>query len=129
MISSELITAPEIRIETAKKIILGICPQLDQTNIFGIASLGSFWTKNEHPHDIDLAIYTNNDSLFSHADQPRIDTPLTDMFHIPTEFHIITPYTPSVKNGLEHTKLLLEEATVLWGNFPSWAIKENKSLT
>jgi hypothetical protein len=120
--NSEITLASEIRMETAKKIILGICPDLDSENVFGIAGFGSFWTPNirRNPKDIDIAVFARNDSSFSTDDKPKLAIPLSNMFYLPTEFHIITPYTPSVRHELEHVRILLQEATILWGNFPEW---------
>lgn len=113
---------PEIRIAAAKHAIIQLSENFDQTTTLGIAGFGSFWSAEikRKPNDMDLAIFTNNDAEFIHGDRIALMELLRKQFHVDIETHILTPYTPSVKNELENYRILLKDSILLWGRMPSW---------
>lgn len=118
----EFLAIPEKRITLAKEIINKAIPSLDPNNVLGIFGFGSFWStlKGKPPRDIDIAVYVKNDSQFMGEDRPTLATSLTQTFNLPVEFHVLTPYTPMVKNQLKQYRVYLKEYIRLYGQFPSW---------
>ena len=117
----EFLIMPGKRITLAKEIINNTIPLLDPNNVLGIFGFGSFWLplKGKVPRDIDMAVYVINDSQFIEEDRFKIADPLS-LFNLPVEFHVLTPYTPMVKNQLKQYKVYLTNYVQLYGETPNW---------
>jgi len=118
----EFLAMPEKRITLAKEIITNAILSLDLMNILGIFGFGSFWStsKEKPPRDIDMAVYVINDSQFIEEDRFKIADPLKSLFHLPVEFHVLTPYTPMVKYELKQYQVYLKKYVYLYGQAPAW---------
>jgi len=122
MNQNEFFSIPEKRVALAKDIISKAIPSLNSNNVLGVFGFGNFWfaSKKTAPEDIDIAVFVNNDSQFMSEDRPRIADPLTSAFNLPVEFHVLTPYTPMVKNQLKQYRVYMKKYSTLYGQTPSW---------
>lgn len=115
---------PEVRIEIARQSLLSVVPTLDSNNLRGLGIFGSFWnpTWKNNPNDIDLACFVLNDAIFLEDDSPKINTSL-GMFHLPVQYHILTPYSVSVRHEVENLRVRLSQMQCIWGSMPEWLYK------
>jgi len=110
------------RIVKAQQIMSTVIPALDKTNVLGIFGFGSFWLPRpkKNPRDIDIAVYVKNGAIFLDGDREKIANPLAAHFNLPTQFHVLTPYTPMVKEQLLQYQIFLKEYLPLYGQAPRW---------
>lgn len=113
----------ESRTSIAQRVIAEVVSELAKNgNIKGVSGFGSFWSPeiNRPPHDIDLAIYCENDMTFRFQEAPVLKAALEKQFPFPVETHLLTDYTPSVGHELKNFRILLQDAVPLWGKMPTW---------
>lgn len=117
-----LLSAQE-RMEIAQKVIFAVAEKLSsRRNIKGIVGFGSFFdpTLTRQPHDIDIAIYCDNDVEFRADERDILVKELAKQLPFPVETHVLTDFTPSVGHELSNFRKMLVTTTPIWGKMPTW---------